>query len=48
MVEGREIEVIEMDELRHFVQKKGHHFEYGRLSVDRTKELLILPSGTDP
>ena len=44
--EGREIEIIEMDELRHFVQKKGISFEYGRLSIDRTKELLILPSGT--
>jgi transposase-like protein len=45
--EWREIEIIEMDELRSFVQKKGLQFEYGRLSIDKTKDLLILPSGTD-
>jgi len=44
--EWKEIEVIEMDELRHFVQKKGLKFEYGRLSIDKTKDLLILPSET--
>jgi hypothetical protein len=37
-----------MDELWHFVQKKGFQFEYGRPSIDKTKDLLILPSETEP
>ena len=44
--EWKIIEYIELDELRHFVQKKRNNFEYGRLSIDWTTNLLILPSET--
>lgn len=44
--EWKVIEYIEMDELWHYIQKKGHNFEYGRLSIDWTTNLLILPSET--
>ena len=42
--EWKVIEYIEMDELRHYVQKKHNNFGYGRLSIDWKTNLLILPS----
>jgi len=42
--EWKIIEYIEMDELRHYVEKKVHNFGYGLLSIDWTTNLLILPS----
>lgn len=45
-VEWRVIEYIEMDELRHYIQKKGDNFGYGLLSIDWITNLLILPSET--
>lgn len=45
MKEGRVVEVIELDELWHYTQKKIANFEYGRLSLGN-ENLLILPSET--
>jgi hypothetical protein len=39
--------VIELDELQHLIQKKEFKFKYGRLSIDKTKEVVILPSRTE-
>lgn len=38
----KSVEVLELDEMRHYVEKKRRNYEYGLLFEENDKELLIL------